>query len=153
MQPSISILNSLSSRVVKDLHNLNVESWEAQILELVNLYLIRYEAWWILNEFMFYCFIYLHMNLDLQTTNQLGEFSPNFNFVMMKLCWIVLERSELMVKLDPTTLMKRWTEVKTMGKVQDADWQLAAYNCTILFLNGSSYFHFNILLPYSCIGT
>ena len=53
------------------------------------------------------------MNLDLEKTNQLGESSPNFIFAAVNLDPIVIEKSELIVSLDLTILLKRWTEVKT----------------------------------------
>ena len=68
MQSSMSILNSPSSRVVKDstpsqhwiLRYINFgvgESWPNLLLDMVNIHLIVFEAWWNLNERMFYCSI------------------------------------------------------------------------------------------------
>ena len=56
---------------------------------------------------LFYHFLYLKVNLDLEKTNQLGESSPNFIFVAVNLDPIVIEKSELMVNLDLTILLKR----------------------------------------------
>ena len=68
MQPSIGTLNAPSWRVVKDstpsrrrvlryIHFGIGESWLILFLDLVNLHLIIFEAWWILNGRAFYCFI------------------------------------------------------------------------------------------------
>ena len=45
---------------------------------------------------LFYYFLYLKVNLDLEKTNQHGESSPNFIFAM--------------VNLDPIILKKRWID-------------------------------------------
>ena len=45
---------------------------------------------------LFYYFLYLKVNLDLEKTNQLGESSPNFVFAL--------------VNLDPIILVKRWID-------------------------------------------
>ena len=55
---------------------------------------------------LFYC-LYLKVNLDLEETNQLGESSPNFIFAAVNLDQIVMEKSELMVNLEVTILLKR----------------------------------------------
>ena len=102
MQPSMGTLNSPSSRVVKDLTpsqrrilkyvNFGIgESSPIIFLDMVNLHLIIYEAWRILNECAFYYFLYFKVNLDLEKTNQLGESSPNFIFVVVNLDPIILE--------------------------------------------------------------
>ena len=68
MQPSMGTLNSPSSRVVKDLTpsqrqilrciNLGIsESSPNLFLNMVNLYLVKFEKQWILNERAFYFFI------------------------------------------------------------------------------------------------
>ena len=41
---------------------------------------------------MFYCFLCLKVNLDLEKTNQLGESSPNFIFTVVNLDPINLEK-------------------------------------------------------------
>ena len=56
---------------------------------------------------LFYYFAYLKVNLDLEKTNQLGESSPKYIFVVVNLDPIVIEKSELMVNLDSTILLKR----------------------------------------------
>ena len=45
---------------------------------------------------LFYYFLYLKVNLDLEKTNQLGESSPNFIFAV--------------VNVDPIILEKRWID-------------------------------------------
>ena len=129
MQLSIGTLNSPSSRVVKDstpsrrriLRYINFgigESSPVLFLDMMNLHLIMFKAWWILNERAFYCFIiflYFIVNLDLEKTNQLGESSPNFFggwWILTQLFW---KRGELMVNPELMILLKRWTEVKTWG--------------------------------------
>ena len=105
MQPSMGTLNSPSSRIVKDSSNLEV---------------YKFGDWWILTYFifghgessltniwsmvnlertcdlLFYYFLCLKANLDLEKTNQLGESSPNFIFAV--------------VNLDPIILEKRWID-------------------------------------------
>ena len=125
IQPSKGTLNSPSSKTRR---HLDVESWGAYILGLVNLHLIFFfdhgeslpsKIWSTVNfertdVLLFYYFLYLKVNLDLEKTNQLGESSPNFIFAAMNLDPIVMKKSEL-VNLDLTILLKRWTEVKTWG--------------------------------------
>ena len=41
---------------------------------------------------LFYYFVYLKVNLDLEKTNQLGESSPNFIFAAVNLDPIVTEK-------------------------------------------------------------
>ena len=68
MQPSMGTLNSSSSRVVKVstpswrliLRYINFgmgESSPILFFDMMNLHLIIFEAWWILNKRAFYCFI------------------------------------------------------------------------------------------------
>ena len=70
MQPSMGTLNSSSSWVVKDLTpsqrgilmciNFGIgESSPNLFLNMMNLYLVKFEAQWILNEQVFNCFIIL----------------------------------------------------------------------------------------------
>ena len=70
MQPSKGTLNSPSSRIVKDstpsrhqiLRCIKFDIGESSpnlFLNMVNLYLVKFEARWILNEWTFYCFIIL----------------------------------------------------------------------------------------------
>ena len=85
-----------------------------------NLEVYKFRDWWILTHFvfghgesslnniwnmvnlgrtcilLFYCFLCLKVNLDLEKTNQLGESSPNFIFTV--------------VNLDPINLEKRWID-------------------------------------------
>ena len=63
-----------------------------------NLHLIIFEAWWILNERAFYCLIifFVWKWILIESTNQLGESSPNFIFAV--------------VNLDPIILEKRWID-------------------------------------------
>ena len=63
---------------------------------MVNLYLVKFEARWILNErvrgvLLFYHFLYWKVNLDLEKSNQLGETSPDFIFLAVNLDQIVME--------------------------------------------------------------
>ena len=41
---------------------------------------------------LFYYFVYLKVNLDLEKTNQLGESSPNLFFAVLNLDPIVIEK-------------------------------------------------------------
>ena len=41
---------------------------------------------------LFYYFLYLKVNLDIEKTNRLGESSPNFIFAAMNLGPIILEK-------------------------------------------------------------
>ena len=68
------------------------ESSPISFLDMVNLHLLIFEAWWILNEHAFYYFLCLKANLDLEKTNQLGESSPNFIFSVANLDSIILEK-------------------------------------------------------------
>ena len=65
--------------------------------------------------FLFYNFLCLKVNPDIEKTNQLGESSPNFIFAVVNFEPIILDKGELMVNSDLTTLLKKWTEVKTWG--------------------------------------
>ena len=51
---------------------------------------------------LFYYFVYLKVNFDLEKTNQFGESSPNFIFAALHLDLIVLE--------------KRWTDSESEPK-------------------------------------
>ena len=55
---------------------------------------------------LFYYFVYLKVNLDLEKTNQLGESSPNFIYAAVNLDLIVIKNGGLMVNLDLTILLK-----------------------------------------------
>ena len=81
-----------------------------------NLEVLKFRDWWILTYFifghgesslnnfwsmvnlertcvlLFYYFLCLKANLDLEKTNQLGESSPNFIFAMVNLDLIILEK-------------------------------------------------------------
>ena len=56
---------------------------------------------------LFYYFLCLKANLDLEETNQLGESSPKFIFVVVNLDPIIWKRGELMVNPDLAILLKR----------------------------------------------
>ena len=43
-------------------------------------------------DLLFYCFLDMEVNLDLQTKNQLGESSLNFIVVVVNLYPVVLEK-------------------------------------------------------------
>ena len=87
---------------------------------MVNLYLMIFEAWWILNENVLFCFIILLFESESwprkKKTNQLEKSSPNFIFVV--------------VNLDPIVLEKRWTDgeswpndfVKKVNSGEDLRW-------------------------------
>ena len=104
-----------------------------------NLEVYKFRDWWILTYFifghgesspnniwsmvnlertcvsLFYYFLCLKVNLDLEKTNQLGESSSNFIFAVVNLDPIILEKRWIDVNPDLTILLKRWTEVKTWG--------------------------------------
>ena len=68
---------------------------------MVNLHLILFEAWWILNERTFYCLIFSLFERGSwpwknNKIHQAGESSPNFIFAV--------------VNLDPIILGKRWIQ-------------------------------------------
>ena len=99
--PSRVVNNSMPSqhRILRCINFGIGESSPYLFLNMSNLYLVKFEAWWILNEQAFYCFIilfYLKVNLDLEKTNQLGKSSPIFIFTA--------------VNLDPIVIEKRWTD-------------------------------------------
>ena len=56
---------------------------------MVNLHLIVFERAYVL---LFYHFVYLKVNLDLEKTSQLGESSSNFILVAVNLDPIVLKK-------------------------------------------------------------
>ena len=102
-QLSMGTLNSPSSRVVEDLTpsrhqilrciNFGIgESSPNLFLNMLNLYLVKFEAQWVLNKQTFYYFVYLKVNLDLEKTNQLGESSLNFIFTVVNFDPIVIEK-------------------------------------------------------------
>ena len=110
MQPSMGTLNSPSSRIVKDLTpsrrrilryiNFGIgESWPYFIFghgesSLDNIWsMVNLERTCVL---LFYYFLCLKANRDLEKTNQLGESSPNFIFKV--------------VNLDPIIWEKRWID-------------------------------------------
>ena len=129
MQPSMANLNSPSSRVVKDstpfrrriLRCKNFgkgESWPSLFLDVVNLYLMKFRHRWILNERTFYSFIILFIWKWILTWNKWISL-VNLYLTLFSCWWILTQlfwkRGELMVNLDLTILLKRWTEVKTWG--------------------------------------
>ena len=84
---------------------LDVESWGMKILGFVNLNLFIFghgesspnNFWSMVNlermcDLLFYYFLCLKANLDLEKTNQLGESSPNFIFSVVNLDLIILEK-------------------------------------------------------------
>ena len=98
MQPSTSILYSPSSRVAKIRRHLDVESSSNLFLNMMNLYLVKFEARWILNERAFHgfiIFVYLKVNLDLEKTN---------DFLYLTQLYFAA------VNLNPTVFEKRWTD-------------------------------------------
>ena len=104
MQPSIGTLNSLKVR----------QRFDAISTSKLEAY--KFRDWWILTYFifglgesspnniwstvnlertsvsLFYYFLCLKVNLDLEKTNQLGESSPNFIFAVVNLDPIILEK-------------------------------------------------------------
>ena len=72
---------------------------------------------------LFYYFLCLEVNLDLEKTNQLGESSPNFIFVV--------------VNLDPMILEKRWIDGESwpndfVEKVnRGEDWRWVGSRCPL----------------------
>ena len=68
------------------------ESSHNLFLNIFNLYLVKFEAQQILKEQAFIVLLFsLKANLDKEKTNQLGESSPNFNFVAVNLDPILIE--------------------------------------------------------------
>ena len=120
MQPSIGTLNSPSSRIVKDSTPSRRRILRFDAVSTSNLEVYKFGDWWILTYFifghgesslnniwsmvnlertcvlLFYYFLCLKANLDLEKTNQLDESSPNFVFAV--------------VNLDPIILEKRWID-------------------------------------------
>ena len=149
MQPSMGNLNSPSSRVVED----SMPS-RCRILRFwcristSNLEVYKFLDWWIFTYFifgncksspnyfwsmvnlewtcilLFYYFLYMKVNLDLEKSKQLGESSPNFIFTV--------------VNLDPITLEKRWIDgeswpndfVKKVNKGEDLRWVSSRFPLT-----------------------
>ena len=129
MQPSMANLNSPSSRVVKDstpfrrrilrCENFGKgESWPSLFLDVVNLYLMNFRHRWILNERTFYSFIILFIWKWILTRKKWISL-VNLYITLFSRWWILTQLfwkwGELMVNLDLTILLKRWTEVKTWG--------------------------------------
>ena len=128
MQPSMGTLNTPSSRVVKD----STPS-QRRILRCIKFGIsesspnwffehgksLPSKIWSIVNlertgVLLFYYFLHLKVNIDLEKTNQLGESSPNFIFSA--------------VNLDPIVTEKRWTDgwpnefVEKVNRGQDLRW-------------------------------
>ena len=112
----------------------------SKIVSTSNLEVYKFWYWWILTYFifghgesspnniwsmvnleqtcvlLFYYFLCLKVNLDLEKTNQLGESSPNFTFAV--------------VNLDPIILEKRWIDgeswpndfVEKVNRGEDLRW-------------------------------
>ena len=115
MQPSMGTLNSPSLRVVKDstpsrhqiLRCINFgigESSPNLVLNRLNLYLVKFEARWILKERALKCliyFVYLKVNLDPEKKKiSLVNLHPT----LFSLRWILTHN------LDPiVTEKKKWT--------------------------------------------
>ena len=110
-------------------HHVDVEFLGVQILLLVNLHLFIFEhdeslpskIWSTFNlertgVLLFYHFVYLKVNLNLEKTNQLGESSSNFTFMA--------------VNLDPIVTEKRWIDgeswpndfVEKVNRGEDLKW-------------------------------
>ena len=108
---STSILRYINLGIGESSPNLffkHVESLPSKIWSTVNL--VR------TGVLLFYYCVYLKVNLDLEKTNQLGESSPNFIFAAVNRDpFVRKKKKKLMVNLDLTILLKRWTEVKTWG--------------------------------------
>ena len=195
MQPSIDNLNTPSSRVLKD--SMPLQCWIIRCINFgicessTNLFLLKvklyfniFEAWWILNEHVFCCFItlfnwkqvltqkkkqsawwiltqldfccliltqwfcwkvnrdenlrvglrrhwhlhYYFLDVDLNFDHKKKIRFMDLHTTLFLVWWIFIQlfwkRCELMVNLDPKTLIKR-TEVKTWGGwVEDAHWWL-----------------------------
>ena len=130
MQPS---MGTLKYPLLKDRQRFDAVSTS-------NLEVCKFWDWWILTYFifghgesslnniwskvnlertcvlLFYYFLCLKANRDLEKTIPLGESSPNFIFAVVNLDPSFFgKKSELMVNPDLTILLKRWTEVKTWG--------------------------------------
>ena len=72
-------------------------------LNMVNFYLVKLERTGVL--LLYFFFHYLEVNFDLEK-KKLGGSSPNFIFKAVNLDSTVMEKGELMVKLDLTILLK-----------------------------------------------
>ena len=65
---------------------------------------------------LFYYFLCLKVNLDLEKTNQLGESSPNFIFAVVNLDPIIFEKRWMDGVSSPNDFVEKvGTEVKTWG--------------------------------------
>ena len=87
-----------------------------------------FEAWWILNERAFYCFIIFFIWKRILTYKKqisLVNLHPTLFLRWWILTQLFWKRGELMVNPDLMILSKRWIEVKTWGGwVQDALWRM-----------------------------
>ena len=69
------------------------ESLPSLFLCMVNLYLIIFESWSILNKCVFnYCFLDMAVNLDVEAKSLVNLHSPNFIFAALNPYQIVLEK-------------------------------------------------------------
>ena len=94
------------------------ESSPILFLDMVNLHLIIFEAWWILNERAFYCFIIFFILKWILTSKKqisLVNLHPTLFLQWWILTQLFWKWGELMVNPDLTILTKRWTEAKTWG--------------------------------------
>ena len=104
----------------------DVKSWGVWISGLVNRHLIYFWICWIFTlknlkhgegtgMSLFYYFVYLKVNLDLGKKISLMNLHPTLFLQWWILTQLLLKKGELMVNLDLTVWLKRWTEVKTCG--------------------------------------
>ena len=129
MQPSMGTLNSLSSRVVKDstpsrrrilryiIFGIG-ESSPILFLDMMNLHLITFEAWWFLNEralYRFIIFFFFKWILTWKKRISLVNLHPTLFLRWWILAQLFWKWGELMMKPDLTILLKRWRKVKTWG--------------------------------------
>ena len=109
LNPNAAVNGHLELPLLKDRQRFDAVSTS-------NLEVLKFRDWWILTYFifghgesslnnfwsmvnlertcvlLFYYFLCLKANLDLEKTNQLGESSPNFIFAMVNLDLIILEK-------------------------------------------------------------
>ena len=124
MQPSMGILNSPSSRVVKDstpsrgriLRCANFGIGESSPNLFLNM-ISPSKMWSTVNlewtgVLLFYYFVYLKVNLDLKNQIRLVNLHPTLFSRQWILNQLLKKKCELMVNLDLTILLKRWTGVK-----------------------------------------
>ena len=93
---------------------------------------------------LFYYFLFLKANLDLEKTNQLGESSPNFIFAVVNLDPIILEKRWIDGESWPNDFVEkvnrgedlRWVGSRcplTHALVKMEEWHLFYVHCGIVF--------------------